>query len=136
MGLETCGAEPCGQSKQGRPGGLAKSFLAESSRRIKLKTAVNYHKEQHYGEELRESDEQKAWRIKHQMMREVGWSDANLQQLAKGDEQKMRIAARLRVETTMTWNWIAQQLSMGHWRTAANAVRQFRASGGQRQSPG
>jgi hypothetical protein len=30
---------------------------------------------------------------------------------------------RLRAETTMTWGWIARRLEMGHWRTAANAVR-------------
>ncbi len=33
------------------------------------------------------------------------------------------MVARLRAETTMTWRWIAEQLAMGHWRTAANAVR-------------
>jgi len=33
------------------------------------------------------------------------------------------MAARLRRETTMTWEWIAKRLGMGHWRTAANAVR-------------
>ena len=54
---------------------------------------------QHHGEEFRESDQQKA-----------------------------RIGARLRAETTMTWGWIARELSMGHWRTAANAVRSARAA--------
>jgi hypothetical protein len=33
------------------------------------------------------------------------------------------MAARLRVQTTMTWPWIAEQLAMGHWRTAATAAR-------------
>jgi hypothetical protein len=33
------------------------------------------------------------------------------------------MAAALRAGTTMTWSWIAKKLDMGHWRTAANAVR-------------
>jgi REP-associated tyrosine transposase len=56
----------------------------------------------HHGEELRESEEQKAQRMVAEMLREAG---------------------RLRAETTMTWRWIAERLAMGHWRTAVNAVR-------------
>ena len=41
----------------------------------------------------------------------------------KGDKKKAEMAARLRKETTMSWPWIARRLAMGHWRTAANAVR-------------
>jgi hypothetical protein len=39
------------------------------------------------------------------------------------DVRKARMAARLRAQTTMTWPWIAEQLAMGHWRTASNAAR-------------
>lgn len=77
---------------------------------------------QHYGEELRESDEQKAQRLVLEMLRQEGWSEKELQARRKGDRQKVRMAARLRAETTMTWAWIAKRLAMGHWRTAFNAT--------------
>jgi len=80
----------------------------------------------HHGEELRESDEQKARRLIQGMLAEAGWQESDLEERAKGDTTKARMAARLRTETTMTWGWIAKELSMGHWRTAANAVRSAR----------
>src|SRR5260221_4644629 len=78
---------------------------------------------QHYGEELKESDEQKAQRLMKEMLRKGGWTEAELRGLRKGHPKKAQMAARLRAETPMTWTSIAQQLEMGHWRTAANAVR-------------
>lgn len=78
---------------------------------------------QHYGEELRESDEQKAQRLVGQMLRQAGWRESELRCRRKGDAGKVRMAARLRAETTMTWPWIAERLAMGHWRTALNASR-------------
>jgi hypothetical protein len=78
---------------------------------------------QHYGEELEASEEQKAPRLVTEMLRAAGWREAELKQRRKGDRGKARMAARLRRETTMTWPWIAERLAMGHWRTAANAVR-------------
>jgi hypothetical protein len=41
----------------------------------------------------------------------------------KGDRQKARIALRLREETTMTWDWIAEKLAMGVGAHAAHCVR-------------
>ena len=78
---------------------------------------------QHHGEELRESDEQKAERLVGEMLREAGWAEAELGKHRKGDKQKARMAVRLREETTMSWSWIAKRLAMGHWRTASNAAR-------------
>jgi hypothetical protein len=43
----------------------------------------------------------------------LGWSALDLQGRRKGDPQKVRIAARLRRETTMTLQWIADRLCMG-----------------------
>ncbi len=77
----------------------------------------------HHGKELAESDEQKARRLLERLLAEAGLQQSRLEQLGKGQKQKARIAARLRAETTMTWGWIADQLAMGYWRTAANAVR-------------
>jgi putative transposase len=78
---------------------------------------------QHYGDELKESDEQKAQRLVKEMLTQARCTEADLKRRRKGDRKKARMAARLRAETTMTWEWISKRLRMGHWRTAANAVR-------------
>ena len=72
---------------------------------------------------LEESDAGKAQRLVGELLREAGWMDEKLKHRPKGDIKKARMAARLRSETTMTWLWIAKRLEMGHWRTAADAVR-------------
>jgi len=77
----------------------------------------------HEGPEIRESEEQKAERLIGGMLRQAGWKEGELEKRAKGDKTKARIAERLRSETTMTWEWIAKRLRMGHWRTAFNATR-------------
>jgi len=83
---------------------------------------------QHHGAELRESDEQKAQRLIKEMLRAAGWRTSELTERLKGDHRKAGIARRLRMETMMTWPWIAKQLHMGHWRSAANAVRRLETS--------
>jgi REP element-mobilizing transposase RayT len=80
------------------------------------------------GEELRESDEQRARRLIQRMLAEAGWEASALGATAKGDPVKAGIAARLREKTTMPWGWIAKELGMGHWRTAANAVRVLKST--------
>jgi hypothetical protein len=66
---------------------------------------------------------QKAERLVKQMLGEKGWTQMELNERKKGDKKKVVMAARLRRETTMKWEWIAKRLAMGHWRTASNAVR-------------
>jgi hypothetical protein len=83
--------------------------------------------QQHYGEELRESEEQKAERLIAQMLKKFHWTHDDLQTQRKGDPKKARLAARLRAETTMTWQWVARRLFMGHWRTARNAAIKVQA---------
>lgn len=46
----------------------------------------------------------------------------NLKKTRKGDQRKIRIAKRLRAETTMTLKWIAQRLNMGTWTHVANRL--------------
>jgi len=79
--------------------------------------------QQHCGEELRESEEQKAERLIDQTLKKFKWTADDLKTRRKGDKVKARLANRLRTETTVTWQWIAERLAMGHWRTALNAVR-------------
>jgi len=78
--------------------------------------------DQHYGEELRESEEQKAERLIATTLKKVKWTAEDLKLRRKGDATKARLANRLRAETTVTWQWIAGRLAMGHWRTARNAA--------------
>ena len=68
---------------------------------------------EHYGEERAESAEAKAERIVMQELERLKWSASDLEEQRKGDERKLRIARRLREETTMTLTWIAERLRMG-----------------------
>jgi len=67
----------------------------------------------HRGPEVQESVEAKARKIVQEEMQSLGWTCRDLQARRKGDCQKVRIAVRLRRETTMTLAWIAEQLQMG-----------------------
>jgi putative transposase len=97
-----------------------KSFREELLEMIEAKRG-----KQNQGQELRESGEQKAQRLIREMLRAAGWNESELRERRRGDPKKARMATRLRGETTMTWAWIAEHLAMGHWRTAANAVREL-----------
>jgi REP element-mobilizing transposase RayT len=76
----------------------------------------------HYGEELRESAEEKAQKIVAEEMKRIGWSEKDLRICRKGDPQKVSIARRLRQETTMTLKWIAHRLQMGTWTHVTNRL--------------
>ena len=69
--------------------------------------------QEHYGTERHATAETKAERILQEEMKKVGWRKADLVRHAKGHARKVRIASRLRRETTMTLQWIAERLSMG-----------------------
>jgi len=79
--------------------------------------------EHHYGEELAESAEQKAQRLVGELLEQAGWTEEELSKQPKSAAAKVRMAARLRAQTTLSWKWIARRLQMGQWRSAANAVR-------------
>jgi hypothetical protein len=65
------------------------------------------------GEEVRQSALAKAQRIAQEELDALGWAAADLQCRRKSDPHKVQIAARLRRETTMTLEWIADRLCMG-----------------------
>jgi hypothetical protein len=56
-------------------------------------------------------------------LRQRGRKAEDLARRRKGDKHKRKIALRLRRETTMTCEWIAQRLKMGAAGYAANCVR-------------
>ena len=74
------------------------------------------------GDEIKESEQQKAQRIIKAELQRLHWTRKNLQTTLKGDKRKIRIARRLRDETTMTLKWIAEQLHMGTWTHVANRL--------------
>ena len=65
------------------------------------------------GEEVRQSARAKAQRIAHEELDALGWATPDLQDRRKSDPQQVRIAARLRRETTMTLERIADRLCLG-----------------------
>ena len=86
---------------------------------------------EHYGEERRETDEQKGERIVTEELKRQGWKESELGLRPKADKIKIALAKRLRKETTMSLKWIAVRLQMGSWTyvfnlLAANRDRRLR----------
>ena len=77
------------------------------------------------GEEVRQSALAKAQRIAQAELDLLGWSPLDLQGHRKGDPQKVRIAARLRRETTMTLEWIVDRLCMGAPTHVASLLQRY-----------
>jgi REP element-mobilizing transposase RayT len=77
----------------------------------------------HGGPERRESEQAWAERLVTDELKRLRWTPVKLAQHRKGDSRKVRIARRLRLETTMTLNWIAQRLNMGTAGSLANLLR-------------
>ena len=67
----------------------------------------------HYGAELSESAEAKAERLIAEALRANGVAQEQIAAWRKGHPFKVRLAAKLRAETTVTVSWIAQRLTMG-----------------------
>ena len=77
----------------------------------------------HYGSDRRETAEEKATkRIVSEGLRLLGWDEASLEALPKGQKEKVELASRLRSETTMSLKWIAEQLKMGSWTYVSNLL--------------
>ena len=82
--------------------------------------------EHHYAEERQGSGEQKAHGIVAAELKRLGWTAEDLKARRKGDAKKVRIAQRLRAETTMTLKWIAEELQMGSWTHVSNLLSKQR----------
>lgn len=86
---------------------------SDDFRRELLEYASRQLKQEHYGELRRESDEAKAERVLKEELNKRGWQESDLQAKAKGDNEKLIIAIRLRAETVASVQWIANRLQMG-----------------------
>ena len=80
----------------------------------------------HYGAERRETGVQKAERIVNEELQRLGWPEEGLRVQPKGHSAKVRMARRLRQETTMSLKWIAQRLQMGSWTYVSNLLHEKR----------
>ena len=106
---------------------LKQELLAQASERVGA---------QHYGAERQESGEAKAERLVREELGKLGWEEADLAERRKGDPGKVRIARRLRQETTMTLAWIARRLQMGVWTHVSNLLRAAPKAGRSRSVKG
>jgi putative transposase len=95
-----------------------KDFRQELLEQMRGQTGPN-----HGGEERRESEAAWAEQMVRSELKSLRWTTAELAQRRKGDWQKLALARRLRRETTMTLNWIAERLNMGAAGSLANLLR-------------
>lgn len=98
-------------------------YGSEEFRRELLEQAEHSFGLHHGGEARQESMEHKAERLLKEELKRSKLTEERLNERKKGDKQKVKIALRLRKETTMSWQWIAQRLVMGSGAYAANSVR-------------
>ena len=80
----------------------------------------------HAGEEIRQSALAKGERLLREELAALQWTQRDLQGRRKGDPQKVRVAARLRRETTMTLEWIANHLCMGAPTHVATLLQRYK----------
>jgi len=76
------------------------------------------------GAERQESDMVRAQRVLTEEMKRRGWKQDDLTKRRKGDAEKVKMAERLRRETTMTLDWLARELKMGAAGYAAQCLRE------------
>ena len=77
-----------------------------------------------YGAERQETGLQKAERIVKEEIEGLGWNEDELRARREGHRPKVRLARRLRQETTMSLKWIAQRLRMGSWTYVSNLLNE------------
>jgi hypothetical protein len=67
-------------------------------------------------------------------MRRRRWREEDLARGPKGDPAKVALAVRLRAETTMTVNWIAERLRMGSPGYASHLLYRHRKAKGKKHA--
>src|SRR5256885_1516445 len=103
-------------------------------RRLRIQyPGARYHGrmgEQHYGDERRESAEEKAQRLVAEGLRKAHCTEGDLTRRPKSDAVKIGLAAQLWRETTMTLKWIAERLQTGAWAHLNKQLYERRKEGG------
>ena len=101
----------------------------ESFRKGLLAQMVGRLGPEHYGEERAATEEERAERVVGEELKRRGWSQKDLAGRAKGDRAKVKVAGRVRAETTMTLAWIARRLRMGTAGYLSSRLRHWRRKG-------
>lgn len=86
--------------------------------------------EHHYGEERRESAEDKAARLVAAGLKAAGWKESDLAWRRKADPVKMDLAGSLRRQTTLPLKWICDRLKMGSWKSINQRLYEQRQTKG------
>src|ERR1035437_10220667 len=60
----------------------------------------------------------------HPELKRLGWDEPELPRRRKGDPQEVKLAGRLRRETTLSLKWIARRLPMGSWTCVSNLLNE------------
>jgi putative transposase len=76
----------------------------------------------HEARERAEAAEAKAERIIQAGLRELGWTEGDLRERRKCDPQKVRLAQKLRAQTTLSLRRVADRLNMGTWTNTSNLL--------------
>jgi hypothetical protein len=87
----------------------------------------------HYGAELQESAAEKAERLVREGLQELGWTEAELATRKRGHGSEVKLAVKLRAETTMTLQWIVARLQMGTGASLSNLLSAQRRGEGKCQ---
>jgi hypothetical protein len=95
---------------------------SEAFRQELLAAVVERVGPSHYGAQRQETGLQKAERIVREEIERLGWDEDQLRARRKGHPSKVRLARRLREETTMSLKWIAHRLQMGTWTYVSNLL--------------
>ncbi len=77
----------------------------------------------HFGQERRESAEQRALRLIADALKDLRLTQAQFESLPPHSRSKLALAQRLRRETTMSLKWVAQQLGFASWTLLVQPAR-------------
>ena len=72
--------------------------------------------------ERHEIAEQKAEQLVRSGLKQLHWTEADLETRPKGDKGKVKLSPTRSKETIMTLAWIAQRLHMGSWTYVSNLL--------------
>ncbi len=102
-------------------------YFGGESLRDKILKMMEYSMGTHHsGKEKHETAVAKAESLVVEELGKRRWTEADLRNRPKTETNKVAIARRLRTETVMTLDWIAQRLSMGCRHTLAHELKAHR----------
>jgi REP element-mobilizing transposase RayT len=84
----------------------------------------------HSGEMQQEANDVRAEAIIAKELRRLAWKEVELSKRRRSDPDKMRLAAKLRQETTLTIGQIAQKLRMGTRNTLSSNLQKVKGANG------